>query len=60
MSAISLWYSEVLNQIMFYISSGVLKFEIVCIKFQPIQMVTDSAKKQNGFFWLLERILNQR
>lgn len=50
MSAISLWYSEVLNQIMFYISSGVLKFEIVCIKFQPIQMVTDSAKKQNGFF----------
>lgn len=50
MSAISLWYSEVLNQIMVYISSGVLKFEIVCIKFQPIQMVKDSAKKQNVSF----------
>lgn len=41
MSAISLWHSEVLKQFMFYILSGVLKFEIACIKFQPIQMVKD-------------------
>lgn len=45
MSAISLWYSEILNQFMFYISSGVLKFEIVWVEFQPIQMTKDSGRK---------------
>lgn len=38
---------------MFHISSGKLKFEVAYIKFQLIQMVKYSIRKDNISFWLL-------